>query len=157
MSRGDETPTQGVKISQLNGIDRLSSNSLFVVVDIDADGHNITNQTKNVQYGVIVHYSNSGTNLSADNFQDAITEIDSIVTSVVGGVSGLAGGLPNQTLMKTTVADYDYSWGYISIGTGTTANRPATPVLGLPYFDTDLGYQINYNGTTWVNSTGATI
>ena len=44
-----------------------------------------------------------------------------------------------------------------NIGYGDTASRPASPYNGEPYFDTDLGYQINYNGTNWVNSTGAIV
>ena len=38
---------------------------------------------------------------------------------------------------------------------GTTANRPSSPVIGETYFDTDKGYRIDYNGTNWVNASGA--
>ena len=40
---------------------------------------------------------------------------------------------------------------------GTTANRPSSPVIGETYFDTDKGYRIDYNGTNWVNASGATV
>ncbi|PPC95238.1 MAG: hypothetical protein CTY33_00340 [Methylotenera sp.] len=41
---------------------------------------------------------------------------------------------------------------------GTTANRPTKRLYtGMPYFDRTLGYQINYNGTAWVNSAGVVV
>lgn len=33
---------------------------------------------------------------------------------------------------------------------GTTANRPASPVTGSVYFDTDEGKLKTFNGTDWV-------
>lgn len=39
---------------------------------------------------------------------------------------------------------------------GTTAQRPTDGLwTGRPYFDTTLGYEINYNGTIWVRWDGA--
>ena len=41
---------------------------------------------------------------------------------------------------------------------GTTAQRPAVNlVIGQQYFDTTLGIPIWYNGSKWVNSSGASI
>lgn len=43
---------------------------------------------------------------------------------------------------------------------GNTASRPATPVVGQRYFDTDLstaGLPIWYNGTDWINAAGTTV
>jgi hypothetical protein len=39
---------------------------------------------------------------------------------------------------------------------GATAGRPAAPAVGTAYFDTTLGKPVWYNGTGWVNSSGAT-
>ena len=39
---------------------------------------------------------------------------------------------------------------------GATADRPSAPSTGTPYFDTDLGIPLWYNGTNWVDATGAT-
>lgn len=39
---------------------------------------------------------------------------------------------------------------------GSTANRPASPVNFLPYFDVDLGYPIWFNGSDWVDAQGNT-
>lgn len=40
---------------------------------------------------------------------------------------------------------------------GTTAERPTARQTGHPYFDTTLGYEINWDGTNWVDSTGTTV
>lgn len=40
---------------------------------------------------------------------------------------------------------------------GDTLSRPSTPNAGQIYFDTDLGIPIWYNGTNWVDATGATV
>ena len=40
---------------------------------------------------------------------------------------------------------------------GSSADRPTTAVLGQCYFDTDLNKPIWFNGTNWVDYTGATI
>lgn len=44
-----------------------------------------------------------------------------------------------------------------STPTGTTAQRPAAPSTGYPYFDTTLSIPIWWDGTNWVDSTGATV
>ena len=41
--------------------------------------------------------------------------------------------------------------------TDTTANRPASPVTGQRFFDTDLGQPIWYDGTGWVDAQGNAI
>lgn len=41
--------------------------------------------------------------------------------------------------------------------TGLTANRPANVAIGYQYFDTTLGKPIYYNGTSWVDATGAAV
>ena len=44
------------------------------------------------------------------------------------------------------------------IGSGTSAFRPSVSVAqGTMYFDTTLGKPIWYNGTNWVDATGATV
>jgi hypothetical protein len=41
---------------------------------------------------------------------------------------------------------------------GTTAQRPTKGLyVGRPYFDTTLGYSINYNGTVWVDAAGTPV
>lgn len=38
---------------------------------------------------------------------------------------------------------------------GTTAQRPISPAIAQPYYDTDLGYPILWNGSNWINFSGA--
>ena len=40
---------------------------------------------------------------------------------------------------------------------GPTTGRPNPPSVGLEYFDTTLGYPVWYDGTNWVDATGATV
>ncbi len=43
-------------------------------------------------------------------------------------------------------------------GSGVTADRPTNGIAVADYyFDTDLGYIIHYDGTNWVDGTGATV
>lgn len=61
------------------------------------------------------------------------------------------------TLSDDTTITIDAS-SFIAIPQGgTTAARPGTPVLYQQYFDTTLGYPVWWNGTNWVNATGATV
>jgi hypothetical protein len=41
--------------------------------------------------------------------------------------------------------------------TGTTAQRPAQPVVAQRYYDTSLGKPIWYNGTVWKDAAGTTV
>jgi hypothetical protein len=49
----------------------------------------------------------------------------------------------------------------IVIQSGATGARPGSPVIGQQYFDTSLaagaGKPIWFNGTVWVDATGATV
>ena len=49
------------------------------------------------------------------------------------------------TLKNTTINDT----GFITLPTGTTAQRPAIPVAGMTRFNTTLGEVEVYNGTGW--------
>lgn len=40
---------------------------------------------------------------------------------------------------------------------GTRAERPSNPEVGMMYFDTNLGLPIWWNGTAWINATGALV
>lgn len=38
---------------------------------------------------------------------------------------------------------------------GPTTGRPTASFVGQPYFDTTLGFPVWWNGSHWVNATGA--
>jgi ABC-type antimicrobial peptide transport system permease subunit len=40
---------------------------------------------------------------------------------------------------------------------GATAQRTANPTAGLPFFDTTLGKIVWWNGSHWVDATGASV
>ena len=50
------------------------------------------------------------------------------------------------TLKNTTINDT----GYMGLPSGTTAQRPVSPVAGMVRFNTTLGYAEVYNGATWL-------
>jgi len=51
----------------------------------------------------------------------------------------------------------EYKINGSNILSGGTSSRPSTTEVGLNYFDTDLGYPIWFDGTNWVNATGAIV
>lgn len=46
---------------------------------------------------------------------------------------------------------------YVKRQGGETASRPAEPLLYEMYFDTDEGLPIWWDGSNWVDATGATV
>lgn len=80
--------------------------------------------------------------------------MQSSLTVAVGPLSGLA-GWPTPWRNWLTQA-----WGILAAvsQSGKTANRPATGLYpGRPYFDTDLGIPVWFDGTNWIDATGATV
>jgi uncharacterized protein with NRDE domain len=68
------------------------------------------------------------------------------------------------TSIKSQYSDYNYVLSTVSHKDflprkrGTTSQRPTGYVnVGDSYFDTTLGKMIWWNGTSWVDSTGATV
>jgi hypothetical protein len=49
------------------------------------------------------------------------------------------------------------NWGKIGDGSGTTAQRPATPHVGQTYVDTTLGYMVCWEGAAWRNPATAAV
>jgi hypothetical protein len=48
-------------------------------------------------------------------------------------------------------------WLYLGNGQPAGSVRPSNPYIGQTFFDTTLGYRIDWNGSNWVNSTGAIV
>lgn len=44
-----------------------------------------------------------------------------------------------------------------SAASGPTGARPTSPALGQSYFDTTLGFRIDWNGFNWVNAEGGLV
>ena len=75
---------------------------------------------------------------------------------------------PNQSELQDKAGKVSALWQlffsslFISVTalqqSGTTAQRPTKGLyVGRPYFDTTLGYSINYNGTVWVDGSGTPV
>lgn len=50
------------------------------------------------------------------------------------------------TVKNSTVNDT----GYLQLPSGTTLQRPASPVTGMVRFNSTLGYAEIYTGTSWI-------
>jgi hypothetical protein len=66
---------------------------------------------------------------------------------------------PGETWMITSLFG---SWMFMfpiipEASSGDTDSRSANPQLGQPYFDTTIGRPVWYNGTEWVDATGASV
>ncbi len=135
----------------------------------------ILSQTSNL-------YNSNGT-LTSNRTIDADSNFFSLINAIVWNISavngnaiGSNGDLLSITSGATNLADkhirytgsYSNNWdnttdlkalvplGFITAN-GTTANRPTQGITGQQYFDTDLGYPIWFNGTSWVNATGQVV
>lgn len=64
-------------------------------------------------------------------------------TTVIDNSANIPAGTPSVqgTIVTANV---------LTAPSGTTANRPASPVTGSVYFDTDVGTVVTYNGTDWI-------
>jgi hypothetical protein len=64
----------------------------------------------------------------------------------------------NFDTIDTTLNDHETRLDVVEAPVGgTTGARPATPTLYQGYFDATLGKPIWWDGTTWVDATGATV
>lgn len=53
-------------------------------------------------------------------------------------------------IASTTVIDDSQN---VIVGSGTTAQRPASPDVGTLWFDTSLVVLVGWNGTAWIQLT----
>jgi hypothetical protein len=67
-------------------------------------------------------------------------------TFINGQVTGANATDPNHFVTLSQLGD-----------SGTTAERPGSPVLAQMFFDTTLGIPIWYNGTNWINAAGVIV
>jgi hypothetical protein len=85
----------------------------------------------------------SGTNNIYVRYTSPVTQLVKPAPGTVGPTE-LAGG-------PAAVSDQlNSSTGYFDLPTGTTAERPGTPVVGMTRYNTTLNYVEVYNGNAWV-------
>lgn len=67
--------------------------------------------------------------------------------------------LKTDTVLKTVyeakIAELETKIQQLTVKSGATADRPATPVTGQMYYDTDLNAPVFYNGTEWKPMVGS--
>lgn len=54
-----------------------------------------------------------------------------------------------KTVYETKIAELETKIQQLTVKSGATTDRPATPVAGQMYYDTDLNAPVFYNGTEW--------
>ena len=95
---------------------------------------------------------------NAGNYANFFLESTSIIYAKKAKLTSNSGGVEGDLL---TAFNYGCTLFFgnekYQVTSGTTAQRPVVAKVGYQYFDTTLGYNINWNGTVWVNSVGATI
>ena len=110
-------------------------------------------------YTLIDSDINNGTGLSV--LVDAINNVNGKSNSNITNI----GDLTTLTTVDKTSAvnainennsNIQSLQSYI-LGSGTTASRPTTTLIGAQYFDTDISKPIWFDGTNWVDATGTTV
>lgn len=82
--------------------------------------------------------------------------IDNVQIAPQVGTSDLIdGGVTSDKIAPGAVTNAALEYGSPVAQAGPTAGRPASPVVGQTYFDTDLSIPIWWQGTTWVDATGS--
>lgn len=81
---------------------------------------------------------------------------DQIAKKAIGDYASADISSGDQFLSYSTTAAVGQKVRRVNIFPGgTTANRPTSPLNYSQYFDTDLGKPIWYDGSGWVDATGA--
>lgn len=87
--------------------------------------------------------------ISGMSGSNLIVSIASGYFFVVNGNTNITGDLVGTGLIQGATAKFTSE---LTIPSGNTASRPATPLTGNTRFNTETGYTEIYNGTAWVSS-----
>jgi len=152
-----QPPISGTKISQLGRLQPIADHDLFVVVDIS------NGETKNTEYLDVIHYSNSGTSLTATTYQNAITELDYIInnTSNISNhndLSGLQGGTSaGDEYYHLDYTNYNFLIDLANNGTGLVASGGSTGEVLTKKSNNDYDYEwTSVSGTSGIGVTDVT-
>jgi len=142
--------------------DKLDFISVTGAVDLDTvvsdSDIGVTVQGYNVDTVVDSSYVHTDNNFTT-GYKDKLDFIS--VTGAIDLDTALVDadiGVTVQAYDANTVSDVDYATVKATINAGgDTASRPASPTLYQNYFDTTLAKPIWYDGSDWVDATGATV
>lgn len=85
-----------------------------------------------------------------------LTVPDNSVLNFIGGAIGNGTIIGNKTKVINLNVDrivLSGTW----FDSGTTSNRPTNVLVGFQYFDTTINKPIFWNGSKWIDATGATV
>ena len=93
---------------------------------------------------------------SFDTLQDMKNYSENSVLNFIGGAIGNGTIIGNKTKVINLNVDrivLSGTW----FDSGITSNRPTNVLVGFQYFDTTVNKPIFYDGSKWVDATGATV
>jgi hypothetical protein len=102
--------------------------------------------TEMSKYNYLEIDNGGGITLASKENSDIILEAHG-----TGNVNVTSGNLKINGIIRLTSA------GGVIVEANSSSNRPASPLTGQIYFDTDIGKMIVYNGSTWVNMDGTSL
>jgi hypothetical protein len=147
---------------------------VYIVSNQTTGGKNISITVGSGSNVAVANGTNQLVYCNGTSFKSAV-DVNSITgnltvsgNSSVGGNVTVSGGIVfgsgnitttngNLTLRSTTsnVVNFQGSTGALTLPTGTTAQRPGTPVVGMSRWNTDLGWYEIWNGLIWQQITGS--
>lgn len=134
------------------------------VLGDSCDENKFDNDSSNNNIGSYINksvFGCSGVTLTAATAPTLSAPLTNLI--IKHGVTGsVVSQVTNQSYQWTIAKDSNgnivqYCEDDITVGKGTTTERPAGKTVGYQYFDTTLNKPIWYTGTAWVDSTGATV
>lgn len=93
---------------------------------------------------------------SFDTLQDMKNYSENSVLNFIGGAIGNGTIIGNKTKVINLNVDriiLSGTW----FDSGTTSNRPTNVLVGFQYFDTTINKPIFWDGSKWIDATGATV
>lgn len=93
---------------------------------------------------------------SFDTLQDMKNYSENSVLNFIGGAIGNGTIIGNKTKVINLNVDRIVLSG-TRFDSGTTSNRPTNVLVGFQYFDTTINKPIFWDGSKWIDATGATV
>lgn len=111
---------------------------------------------------VVVRIANPGGAAATHLYLDLIelfpqARTKDLLDSSVTTAKLASGAVTSTELAANSVTNAKLQYGTPVPQTGATGSRPGSPVTGQTYWDTSLKLPIWWNGTTWVDATGASV
>jgi len=139
----------------------------YIINNATSGGYGITINTTSSGAGVTVPagqtyivYSDSTNFYFASNFNSSAVNITggTIDNTTIGSITPTAGSFTTLTAQTIAAASaYNITFagtGAITLPTGTTAQEPTSPAVGMIRYNTTIGSFEGYNGSSWGSISG---